>query len=291
MEFTYELIDNSYYKLIGITPKTDTIIEVPNEYNGKPIQEIAAGVFNGCSNLTTLTIPFTGGSLTKTTLAADTLFGYIFGEVSYTNSYVAKQYYGTSLLNPPFKNYYIPKNLTTINVGGYNLILNTFQNCIYLKEINISDSIVSINVNAFKDCYFNAINVSENNDIYSSLDGNLYLKNKTTLIKYANGKQEETFNIPESVTTIGNQAFSLSSLIRITIPNNITNIRDQAFYKCYSLNEIKLSHSLTVINTETFGNCYNLKNIEITNSITEIQAGAFVNCNINNVYFTGTLSD
>ena len=84
--------------------------------------------------------------------------------------------------------------------------------------------------------------------------------------------------LPNSLTTIGNHAFSCSSLASIEIPNSLTTIGYQAFYCCESLTNITLPNSLTTIGQEAFYGCESLKSIEIPNSVTTIEEGAFNGC-------------
>ena len=59
----------------------------------------------------------------------------------------------------------------------------------------------------------------------------LFNRNKTTLIAYR--AKETSYTIPNSVTTIGEHAFSdCDSLTSINIPNSVTTIGEGAFCKC-----------------------------------------------------------
>ena len=69
----------------------------------------------------------------------------------------------------------------------------------------------------------------------------------------------ETIIIPNSVTSIGNSAFSnCDSLTSIVIPNSVTSIGNWAFYDCYRLTSIVIPNSVTSIGEWAFNDCYRL---------------------------------
>ena len=72
------------------------------------------------------------------------------------------------------------------------------------------------------------INVEEENDNYSDIDGVLYNKNITKLIAYPEGKLDDFYEVPESVTQIGNDSFGYHpyALKRVRIPNSVTDFPD-----------------------------------------------------------------
>ncbi len=85
--------------------------------------------------------------------------------------------------------------------------------------------------------------------------------------------------IPSKVTSIGDYAFSYcSGLTEATIPNSVTSIGDNAFQGCYSLTSVTIPDSVTSINKRTFQNCTNLTNVTIPNSVTSIGENAFYYC-------------
>ena len=97
------------------------------------------------------------------------------------------------------------------------------------------------------------INVDINNEYYISIEGVLFNKDKTRLIRYPASKRDITYTIPNSVTSIDNEAFT----------------------NCCFLEKIVVSSSISRIEADTFALCQNLKNIEIPQSVTYIDQSAF----------------
>ncbi|MDR2718580.1 MAG: leucine-rich repeat domain-containing protein [Treponema sp.] len=113
------------------------------------------------------------------------------------------------------------------------------KDCDTLTGITIPNNITTIGEMAFVSCHnLTTINVAAGNTAYSSVDGVLYNKNKTTLIQYPGGKTG-AFTIPNNVTSIGEGAFfSYWNLTSVTIPHSVTSIGEWAFYSCYNLTSV-----------------------------------------------------
>lgn len=99
----------------------------------------------------------------------------------------------------------------------------------------------------------------------------------TTLKKYL--VKDTEVQIPQGVTTIGNNAFyGCSSLESIDIPKSVIEIKDDAFSYCINLSSIKFYKGLIRIGDRVFSHCKNLINITIPQGVKFIGAGAFGVC-------------
>ena len=169
------------------------------------------------------------------------------------------------------------KSLTSINIPNSvtTIEYNAFNDCDSLTNITIPSSVVTIIDNPFNRWHGNLNNESK---AFIYEDNVLFNKNKTTLIAYR--AKETNYTVPNSVTTIGNKAFSeCDSLTSINIPNSVTTIGDWAFASCDSLTSINLPNSVTTIGNWAFEGCNSLTNINIPNSVTTIGNSAFNGCN------------
>lgn len=136
---------------------------------------------------------------------------------------------------------YAPK-FSNINFGsGVKTIgRSAFTTCSGFSSITIPKNITSIGSNAFLFCSnLSNITVDANNTAYSSVDGVLFNKTGTILIRYPEQKYG-SYVIPNNVSTIEPWAFrNCRSLKSITIGTNVTDIGTWAFYQCTGITDIK----------------------------------------------------
>ncbi len=153
-----------------------------------------------------------------------------------------------------------------------------FEYCTNLTSITIPNSVTSIGGSAFYYCTsLTSVNISDIaawcnisfNDNPLNYAHHLYL----------NGVEVIDLVIPNSVTSIGQRAFSgCSSLTSVTIPNSVTSIGDSAFRGCTSLTSVTIGNSVTSIGSGAFENCTSLTSVTIPNSVTSIGSQTFSGC-------------
>lgn len=87
-----------------------------------------------------------------------------------------------------------------------------------------------------------------------------------------------SIDLPNSVTSIGNEAFCGCGFTSIVIPNSVTYIGKEAFSWCTSLTSVDIPNSVTSIGDGSFYGCTGLTCITIPNSVTSIGKDSFSWC-------------
>lgn len=85
--------------------------------------------------------------------------------------------------------------------------------------------------------------------------------------------------IPQSVTSIGNEAFRwCSGIDSLTINNAATSIGEWAFASCFGIKTLSLGEKIKTIGYNAFAYCTSLKNITIPEKVTTIGSDTFNDC-------------
>ena len=239
--------DNESYSVNGIGTCTDTKLNIPGEYKGKPVTSIGDAAFRGCTGLTYISIH---DGITGICESA-------FKDCSALKSMTIPD--SVSLIGG--ESFRGCRKLTNINIpyGVTEISNNEFEDCVSLKNITIPDSITKIGWSAFSGC--------------SALTSIKIPDGVTVISGYAfyNCSALMSINIPDGVTHIDDRAFyGCSNLKSISIPDSVTFIGELAFKSCSNLKTITIPDSVTHVGEGLFYGCTNLTTVQLSSQITSL---------------------
>lgn len=120
-------------------------------------------------------------------------------------------------------------------------------------------------------------NVDKDNPYLTSVDGIIYSKDMTKLIKVPSRYAGKKIVVPDGVKIIDSFAFySLDNVESIELPDSVEIIEKCSFGGCYKLSSIKLSKNLDVIGNLAFMYCTKLTDVTLPDSVNHIGDNAFL---------------
>ncbi len=266
-------------------------LEIPAEYNGRPVVGIDEEAFYNCYQITSVVIPNTisrvgdmafGGCTALEAVNIPNSISIIGNRVFY-NCHFAEISIPTSIVSIGCEAFRFCTNLRSVVIPNSVTSIGdkAFFGCDKLASVNIAASVQSIGESSFGSCNdLRHIVVDEANTVYDSRDNcNAIIETKTnTLIAGCNYS-----HIPSSVTSIGNYAFhNFMNLKKVLLPSTLETIGRNAFAACGSLADVDFPTSLKAIEDSAFIECP-LDNIILPSSLETIGTRAFSYCKISDI--------
>jgi len=286
---------------------------VTNVLGGYPVVSIRAGAFQGCSNITYVTLPNSITNLGDNCFQnCDRLSGVTFpAELKYLGR-------GAFQNCKALVNVDLPVELTLINSSAFeaceslqditipdsvtNIAMHAFYGCRNLTQINIPDSVVILGMLAFARCEslstislpsslktfsssalsgcksLKEIDIDDTNPYFLCMDGVLFNKDKSRIVQYPDAK-EGAYTIPGTVRIIGTSAFGgCAYLSSVFVPEGVVEVSASAFLGCENMTAINMPSTVTNIGDNAFEHCSLLENINITQNVQNIGIEAFEGC-------------
>lgn len=176
-----------------------------------------------------------------------------------------------------------------------------FFNCPWLRHITIPEGVTRIDEGAFAggalsevflpasvDHFSNAvyqcptllsIKVDPANQVFRSIDGILYDKQVTAILRCPEGRTKPV-TLPPTVHHVGRMAFHhCVNISSVTLPDGVDSIGQMAFYRCTKLESISIPRGVKKLEAQTFVDCPRLKSISLPEGLEEIDGFNFIYCN------------
>lgn len=102
----------------------------------------------------------------------------------------------------------------------------------------------------------------------------------------------ERIDIPESVTSIGMQAFRRSGLRHVVLPGSIQRVTTETFYGCTALEKVEIMDGVEAISSEAFAGCTSLESIVLPGSIKNLGSKILDSCkSLKEIRYGGTRAE
>ena len=190
--------------------------------------------------------------------------------------------------NAPWHDYKETIHTVVVNQGITRIGKDAFWNCNRLTRVVLPESLEEIAGTAFSSCrVLPEFEISSNNRYFCVVAGVLFSKDMTKLICYPGGKSATKYDVPNSVTEIGEYAFHGSRIIELVLPELLQIIGSSAFADTEIIS-IRIPSGVKTIPIMAFYECRPLKTVYIPQSVTKIDMLAFSHTGLMDIFYEGS---
>ena len=271
IQINYKLsADKTYYIVDSYISMDTKKLEIPKEYKGLPVKEIAPlalkgcdqleevivpdtvtkigeGAFMLCYNIKKLTLPFVG----ETASSKNAVLGFIFGtpaEEETIGMYPVKQTIGKNTLK-----FWISPALTDVTITGGELYTGCFQNCAKIRRVVYTGIGNKVYNNAFDNCQMlDSVTLPITISEFGSYS-------------FADCFELDSFPLNEGIQTIGDYCFTGCLIDFLSFPSTLTSVGEAAFFKCPNIKNVTIPANIGRLSNSMFEGCTGLESVEIKN--------------------------
>lgn len=264
-DYTYTVSDGKAM-ITDVDTSISGDIIIPSTLDGYPVTAIAYKAFYTCKNITSIVIPEN----------VKNIYGYAF---EYCTALESVTVHNAFIADYAFSNC---SNLKTVTTGDgiTEITYNMFYLCSSIESFLLGENVSSIDVGHGGFGNLSEFIVDSANPYFSAdANGVLFNKDKTKIIQFPEGSSLTSYKIPDTVTTIGNSAFSFcKNLLSVTIPASVKTIENSAFAYCDGFTDITIPENVIQVGNDAFATCKNLKTVTIADGVESLGARVFMDC-------------
>ena len=144
------------------------------------------------------------------------------------------------------------RSLITLTLReGVTSALSSIGSCTRLIQVNLPSTLTTNPFVAYAEMWsLSAITVSENNQTFAAVDGVLFTKDLTTLVKYPPNKRA-AYTVPSATKVLGYGAFCLGRVQSLTLNEGLLSIQNDALRSVINVSASALN-VLRIPNTVNF---------------------------------------
>lgn len=290
-----------------------TSVEVPAEVDGVKITGIKEGAFSECFLLQSLTLPdtitiiqdsaFYGCSVLTSLRIPDSVTTFGNGTLeactaltdvqlpSHLETLPTGTFYGCTAL----ETITLPESLTTIGQESFyqctalkeidfpaqlqSMETYAFEGCSALETVEIPASCTTVGDFVFEGCTaLQEIQVADGNPNYQDQDGILFNADGSVLIKYPDAHKQVDYVVPDGCTRLEDWSFTGAASLKSIDMQNITELGEDVFFYCQSLQSVTIPECITELPNNTFAYCTELTSVTLPSKLTRIGDYCFYTC-------------